>query len=64
MDNEIAVDYLHWFDEKTRSKSEAGKRRLLLLDGHVSHFFQAFIEWEIKLDIVILCYPPHAAHLL
>jgi len=58
------VDYLRWFNEKTRSKLEAGKRRLLLLDGHVSHFSKAFIEQAIELDIVILCYPPHSTHLL
>ena len=58
------MDYLRWFNEKTRSKLEAGKRRLLLLDGHVSHFSKAFIERAIKLDIVILCYPPHSTHLL
>ena len=58
------MDYLRWFDEKTRSKLEAGKRRLLLLDRHVSHFSKAFIEQAIELDIVILCYPPHSTHLL
>ena len=58
------MDYLRWFNEKTRSKLEAGKRRLLLLDGHVSHFSKAFIERAIELDIVILCYPPHSTHLL
>jgi len=58
------VDYLCWFNKKTRSKLEAGERRLLLLDGHVSHFSKAFIEQAIELDIVILCYPPHSTHLL
>src|SRR6266446_849628 len=63
-ENEIAVDYLSWFDKQTQPKLEPGERRLLLLDGHVSHFSKAFIERAIELDIVILCYPPHSTHLL
>lgn len=37
---------------------------MLLLDGHSSHFSKAFIERAISMDIVILCYPPHATHIL
>lgn len=46
------------------SKLGEGEKRLLLLDGHVSHFSRAFIERAIELDIIVLCYPPHATHLL
>jgi hypothetical protein len=62
-ENEIAVDYLQWFDEHTRSKLAPGEKRLLLLDGHVSHFSKAFIERALELDIVVLCYPPHSTHI-
>ena len=63
-ENEIAADYLRWFNEQTRFKLEPGEKRLLLLDGHVSHFSKAFIERAIELDIIVLCYPPHSTHLL
>jgi hypothetical protein len=63
-DNEIGADWLQWFDEHTHAKLEAGEKRLLLLDGHVSHFSKAFIERAIELSIVVLCYPPHSTHLL
>ena len=63
-ENEIAADYLHWFNEHTKSKLEAGEKHLLLLDGHVSHFSKTFIQWAIELNIVVLCYPPHSTHVL
>jgi len=63
-ENEIAMDYLQWFDKHTHLKLQPRDKRLLLLDGHISHFSKAFIERALELDIVILCYPPHSTHLL
>ena len=51
------------YDKYTRGRT-IGKYRLLLLDGHGSHFTPEFDEFCKKNSIVWLCYPPHSTDLL
>lgn len=39
-----------------------GQRRLLLINGHNSHYSLEFLEYAIAALIFILCYPSHATH--
>jgi len=41
-----------------------GKYRLLILDGHTSHFNWAFFEFCLNNKIIPFCLPAHSTHLL
>jgi hypothetical protein len=49
------------FDAQTREKA-AGRDRLLLVDGHNSHYTLGFLEYARENKIHVLCYPSHATH--
>jgi len=51
------------FDPATRTTTRQGKR-LLIVDGHLSHINMAFINkcWELRIILLIL--PPHSTHRL
>ncbi|KAM4064167.1 DDE superfamily endonuclease [Hirsutella rhossiliensis] len=51
------------FDKHSRGRA-VGKYRLLLLDGHGSHFTPEFDDFCKKNSIIWLFYPPHSTHLL
>ncbi|KAF5378013.1 hypothetical protein D9757_009862 [Collybiopsis confluens] len=51
------------FNPKTQAKA-AGAKRVLLMDGHSSHFTPEVIEFALARNIVILGYPPHCTHAL
>lgn len=59
----MAVWWLKNFDEQTREKA-AGRPRLLLVDGHNSHYTVEFIRYARDANIVTLCYPSHTTHVL
>jgi hypothetical protein len=59
---EIALCWLQEFDRQTLDKA-AGRTRLLLVDGHVSHLSRAFLEYARVASITILCYPSHSTHI-
>ncbi|KAF8228561.1 CENP-B protein, partial [Tricholoma matsutake] len=61
-DGEIGVEWIKQFDKQTHAKA-AGHRRLLLVDGHNSHYNRAFLEYARKNQIVVLCYPSHSTHI-
>ena len=61
-DGEIGVEWIKQFDKQTHVKA-AGHRRLLLVDGHNSHYTHAFLEYARKNRIVVLCYPSHLTHI-
>jgi hypothetical protein len=46
--------------------SDKAKRdwRLLILDGHGSHYTLDFLEWCHKRRILVAIYPPHSTHRL
>lgn len=62
-DASMAVWWLKNFDEQTREKA-AGRPRLLLVDGHNSHYTVEFIRYARDANIVTLCYPSHTTHVL
>src|ERR1700743_2740431 len=60
IDGEISVEWLKDFEAKTRVKA-AGRRRLLLLDGHASHYSTAFLLYAKAHRIEVLGYPSAGA---
>jgi hypothetical protein len=62
--NEIGVDWLQkHFIPHTISQTK-GKHRLLVLDGHDSHLTATFDKICQENNIIPICMPPHASHLL
>jgi hypothetical protein len=51
------------FDSQTKDKA-GGRTRVLLLDGHSSHYMVGILEYAQQSGIVILGYPPHCTHAL
>ena len=37
---------------------------MLILDGHASHLSTTAIEFSLASNIILLCLPPHATHIL
>jgi hypothetical protein len=61
-DGEIGVKWIKQFDKQTCAKA-AGRQRLLVVDGHNSHYTHTFLEYPCKNQIVVLCYPSHSTHI-
>ncbi|TFY67238.1 hypothetical protein EVJ58_g1758 [Rhodofomes roseus] len=61
-DGEIGVAWIEDFDKRTKEKA-AGRRRLLLVDGHNSHYTRAFLEYARLHTISVICYPSHSTHI-
>jgi hypothetical protein len=61
--NDICLDWLekHFIPHSGASK---GKYKLLVLDGHDSHLTPKFDQLCKNNNIVPICMPPHASHLL
>lgn len=51
------------FDEHTKEKAN-GRYRLLIVDGHNSHYTRGFLEHARTHMILVICYPAHATHIL
>lgn len=51
------------FEPLTREKA-AGRIRVLILDGHSSHYSLEFLQFCILHNIIVLVYPPHCTHAL
>ncbi|KIK02647.1 hypothetical protein K443DRAFT_36323, partial [Laccaria amethystina LaAM-08-1] len=51
------------FDPETKAKA-AGWKRVLILDGHSSHYTAEFLKYACENDIIVLGYPPHCTHAL
>ena len=51
------------FEPGTREKAK-GRRRVLLLDGHSSHYSWELLEFADGHNIMLLGYPPHCTHAL
>ncbi|THU89811.1 CENP-B protein, partial [Dendrothele bispora CBS 962.96] len=60
-DGEIGVEWIQDFHEQTKDKS-LGRTRLLLVDGHNSHYTCGFLRFARKNRIHVLCYPAHGTH--
>ncbi|EJF56429.1 CENP-B protein, partial [Dichomitus squalens LYAD-421 SS1] len=58
---EIGLEWIKHFDAQTKEKAR-GRRRLLLVDGHASHYTFALLDYARTHNIHILCYPSHSTH--
>ena len=62
--NELATRWLvDYFDAWTRDIAD-GQQRLLILDGHRTHYSIDFVRYAVKNGITLLSYPGHTTHLL
>jgi hypothetical protein len=61
--NKLGVEWLRHFNRHTRDRT-VGTYRLLILDGYESHNSLEFKELCKESNIITLCIPPHASHLL
>jgi len=61
--NELGIEWLEHFDRYTKNRC-MGTRQLLIFDGHESHNSFEFLDRCKQKDIIALCMPPHASHLL
>jgi hypothetical protein len=59
--NEIGLEWLGHFDQATKPRTTGGYR-LLILDGHGSHYTDEFEDYCKANNIIILCMPPHSSH--
>lgn len=63
-DGELALQWLrNDFNAKTKEKAD-GRTRILIVDGHSSHYTPAFLRYAHENNIKILGYPPHCTHAL
>jgi len=64
MNGEIGRAWLeHDFDIPTKAKA-AGRYRLLIVDGHTSHFNFDLLSYAKENKIVVLCLPANTTHAL
>jgi hypothetical protein len=61
--NEIGLQWIQHFEKHTQIRT-AGRKRLLVLDGHESHYSMEFDTYCKEKDIIPLYMPPHSSHLL
>ena len=63
-DGGIALEWFEvCFDAQTKEKA-AGAPRVLLMDGHSSHYTPELLKYAQENNIIILGYPPHCTHAL
>lgn len=62
--NVIGREWIETVFEPETSKIAKGRYRLLVVDGHVSHFTSQLLEFARNHQIVILCLPAHTTHRL
>ncbi|KIK65808.1 hypothetical protein GYMLUDRAFT_70101 [Collybiopsis luxurians FD-317 M1] len=60
-DGELRLEWLKDFHEQTKEKAN-GCTRVLLVDGHNSHYTSAFLRFARAHRIHVLCYPAHGTH--
>ncbi|THU84612.1 DDE-domain-containing protein, partial [Dendrothele bispora CBS 962.96] len=57
----IGRAWLELFSKETQAKAN-GRRRLLLVDGHNSHYTRDFLQYAREKKIEVLSYPSHSTH--
>ncbi|KAF8221739.1 DDE-domain-containing protein, partial [Tricholoma matsutake] len=63
-DGGLALEWMKKdFDPQTKEKA-AGETRVLLMDGHSSHYTADLLEYCLENDIKVIGYPPHCTHAL
>lgn len=64
-DDELGYYWLvEVYEPCSREFIQPGEKRLLILDGHVSHVNYEFCEFCRIHDIILFCLPSHSTHLL
>jgi hypothetical protein len=64
-DDELGYYWLtEVYEPKSRQFIQPGEKRLLILDGHVSHVNVKFCQFCVDHDIILFCLPAHSTHLL
>src|SRR5271154_231005 len=58
----IPVAWIKDWEKLTRLKAN-GQYRLLIVDGHSSHFTEGFLEYARNNKIEVLSYPSHSTHI-
>jgi hypothetical protein len=61
-DGEIGAAWMKIFEAVTRKKAN-GKWRLLIVDGHNSHYTVAFLLMARLNMVIVICYPAHGTHI-
>lgn len=61
-DREISTEWIKQFDNSTHIKANR-RARLLLIDGHNSHYTLGFLKYAREHRIHILCYPANVMHI-
>ncbi|KFY29453.1 hypothetical protein V491_00028 [Pseudogymnoascus sp. VKM F-3775] len=61
--NERGIDWIQHFEKHIKTRSIGGYR-LLVLDGHESHYSDDFEEYYKEHNIITLYMPAHSSHLL
>jgi hypothetical protein len=59
---EIGAAWLADWDKLTKKKAN-GRYRLMIVDGHSSHYTMSFLDYARKNRIIVLCYPSHSTHI-
>lgn len=57
------MEWIKQFDAQTVKKAK-GRYRLLIVDGHNSHYMYEFLNYARMNKIIVLCYPSHTTHIL
>jgi DDE superfamily endonuclease/Tc5 transposase DNA-binding domain len=59
-----SFEWLQHFNNHTKSRVQEGEYRLLICDGHLSHFSFDFVNYALANKIIPFCLPPHSTHLV
>jgi hypothetical protein len=61
MTGDISLEWIKHFDKHTAEKA-GGAARLLLVDGHISHYTLEVLNYARDHKIIMVCYPAHSTH--
>jgi hypothetical protein len=64
MNNEIDLAWLKQVLDRSIKEKARSSYRVLILDGHGSHFTMDFTEYCDQNKILLAIYPPHSTHTL
>ena len=59
---EIGAEWVKHFDQLTQDKAKC-HYRVLLVNGHNSHYTRLFLQYAQEHKIHVLCYPSHGTHM-
>ena len=63
-DGKLAQEWIEKdFDAATKEKTN-GRTRVLVMDGHSSHYTLDLLRYTQDHNIIVLGYPPHCTHIL